>query len=1216
MEGTRIAHYNVLEKLGAGGMGAVYLAEDERLGRRVALKVLPPSMAEDDDRRSRFQREARAIAALNHPNIVTVFSVEEHDDVLFMTMERVEGTTLDRLWQGTPALADVLEVAVQVADALSAAHRRGIVHRDLKPSNIMVSPEGRVKVLDFGLAKFAKITGTDSLLASAPTQAETEAGMMLGTIQYMSPEQLQNKPVDPRSDLYSFGTMLYELAAGVHPFAAETLPEMIARMVREEPSPEPFQSGEKALLWPLLERCLVKDRTHRYPSSDELSDELRRLSERVTGTSRSLSSASKPNLVRRLFQTVLYVELEGDGNDRLEELESALRRAVSDHNGLAQSAPADLEEVGEQTRLATFDVPADAVRAALALVEVCRREGGAARVAIHLGDVVMIGGRLGGGGGDPTRTLRIAGRLTALALPNQILSSAAAFDPARREFLEREAEAASGSAAAGVGGHSGESSEDTQGRASAEPGQELAEDTRGGTGEARRGIEWRAHGAYLLPGSEDPFEVFEVGIAGLSPLEPPPDSGRGRRAVVPEEEEILGWRPAIGQEIPTRPGWELRAPLGSGGFGEVWLAEHRGLGTRRAFKFCFEAEQLRALKREVALFRLLQRSLGGRPDIARLLDWQIEDQPYFLESEYHGDGSLADWAKGDRSLDDIPLAKRLEIAARVADALAAAHSVGVLHKDVKPANILLAIEDGAPRVWLTDFGIGSLIEPEMDAEETRAGVTQALATTRSSSGSGTQAYMAPELLVGEPATIQSDLYSLGVVLFQLAVGDVQRALGHGWDRLIDDPELRDDIARCVDVDPSRRLASATELAERLRSLPERRAARLAAEREREESARLAAQRAEERRRRERRSFLAAVALALLALTGGALVWIQAERYREAVARSQEELLSQVLETNRAAAHWVARALERELWSATAAVERVASDRELRRMVAAQEWGGARDAPLQVLMQLRLEDYNGAGLFSMAFTDADGISRARAPFSENLYGRNFAYRDYFHGGNPEDAPIRSTYLSEPFVSRAQEGEAMVAVSTPVWPPGEGPESGSRPLGILLGTITLGHFADWIREIPEAVVGPKGADGMPALDVVLVNERGQLVVHPRNPLFDESRASGTPLPVWAPASEVPRGRSGAKPLADPLLEEPAEGQAMDGGYASGFARVSDDGWLVVVRALDLSKHPAQRLAGEVATMNRQFAIATVALIVGLLLVGGYLAAQLLSGRRAAG
>jgi serine/threonine protein kinase len=1194
MEGTRIAHYQVLEKLGAGGMGAVYLAEDERLGRRVALKVLPPSVAEDADRRARFQREARAIAALNHPNIVIVYSVEERDDLLFMTMERVEGVTLDRLWQGRrPTLAELLEVALQIADALAAAHRRGIVHRDLKPSNIMVTPEGRVKVLDFGLAKLAKVAGTESLLASAPTQAETEAGMMLGTLQYMAPEQLQNKPVDPRSDIYSLGTLLYELAAGVHPFAADSLPEMIARMVREEPAREPFAEGEMAALWPLLERCMVKDRARRYPSVEMLAEELRRLAEQLApGAARSASAVSAASAARRLFQTVLCAELAAADPDTIEDLEGALRRAVVDHGGVPQSPPADAEgpsdPLSEAVRIATFDVPADAVRAALSLARAASGTRGSVRVGIHLGDVVLVGGRLGGGA-EQARTLSVASRLSALALPNQILASVAASDPARRELLASSGERDS----------------------------------------VERKVEWLAHGAYQLPAIDDPLEVLEVGIAGSAPLSPPADSSRGRRVVAPGQEETLGWRPAIGQEIPTRPGWVLRRPLGSGGFGEVWLAEHAELGARRAFKFCFEAEQLQALKREVALFRLLQRTLGGRPDIARLLDWQMEQQPYFLESEFHGDGSLAEWSGGERSIGELPLATRLEIAAKVADALAAAHSVGVLHKDVKPANILLAIEDGHPRVWLTDFGIGALVEPETDPGEPRTAATEsaittarsgaittarsgAITTARSSAATGTRAYMAPELLVGEPASIQSDLYSLGVVLFQLVVGDLRRALGHGWERQIDDPELCSDIARCVDVDPARRLASAADLAERLRALESRRAARLAAERERDEAARLAQQRAAESRRRERRSFLAAVALALLALAGGALVWLQAGRYREAVGRSEEDLRAQVLETNRAAAHWVARALDRELWSATTAVERVASDPALRGLAADRQWDPTAGAPLQRLVQQRLDDYRGAGLFSIAYTDGEGFSRARAPYSEGLYGRNFAYRDYFHGGDPEDAPIRTTYLSEPFVSRAQEGQAVIAISTPVWAPGVTAGGEARPIGILLGTITLDHFRDWIREIPAAVVGPRGDAGMPALDVVLVNERGHLVVHPDNPLFAEGASPREALAEWPPAASVPAGLSGALPLPDPLITGEGAGEA----YPSGFARVSEGGWLVVVRALDLSEHPAQRLGREVASLNRRFAGATAALILALLLVGGYLVAQLLSGRRAAG
>ena len=201
-------------------MGDVYLAADTKLDRKVALKVLPPELAESDERRARFKREAKAIAALNHPNIVTIYSVEEADGVHFLTMELVQGQSLDRLIpEGGLEVERLLDIALPLADAVSAAHEQGIVHRDLKPGNVMLSDRGQVKVFDFGLARISKSKTPQTLDSDQSTDMATRSGVVLGTVPYMSPEQLQGKTVDRRSDIFSLGAVLYQMATGRAPFA-------------------------------------------------------------------------------------------------------------------------------------------------------------------------------------------------------------------------------------------------------------------------------------------------------------------------------------------------------------------------------------------------------------------------------------------------------------------------------------------------------------------------------------------------------------------------------------------------------------------------------------------------------------------------------------------------------------------------------------------------------------------------------------------------------------------------------------------------------------------------------------------------------------------------------------------------------------------------------------------------------------------------------------
>jgi len=279
--GTTLNHYKILSKIGSGGMGEVYLAEDSKLNRRVALKILPPDLAEKPERRERFEREAQAVAALNHPNIVTIHSVEEatgvegrEGAVHYLTMELVEGQTLDEAIPKKGLKLDrFFDIAIPVADAISAAHGKGIIHRDLKPANIMISEDGRVKVLDFGLARFDE--GPLETAATKASERLTGEGQILGTTAYMSPEQAEGKLADHRSDIFSFGVVLYEMATGERPFKGDTQISMITSILRDTPtSITEVRRTYPRHLGRIIGHSLEKDPGRRYQSAIDLRNDL------------------------------------------------------------------------------------------------------------------------------------------------------------------------------------------------------------------------------------------------------------------------------------------------------------------------------------------------------------------------------------------------------------------------------------------------------------------------------------------------------------------------------------------------------------------------------------------------------------------------------------------------------------------------------------------------------------------------------------------------------------------------------------------------------------------------------------------------------------------------------------------------------------------------------------------------------------------------------
>ncbi len=277
MIGSSFSHFKVTSKLGEGGMGEVWQAEDTKLGRNVALKVLPESLAGEPERLARFEREARVLASLSHANIAGIHGLEEANGQRFLVMELIDGETIaERVQRGPMAVEEAVRVARQIAEAVESAHEKGVIHRDLKPANVKITSGGQVKVLDFGLAKALApdpISGDgpaeDLSLSPTLTQAMTGIGVLLGTAGYMSPEQARGKPVDRRADIWAFGCVLYEMLTGQRLFTGETATDVIGAVVHKDPDLDELPPKVPARIRRLLERCLEKDPSRRLQSIGE-----------------------------------------------------------------------------------------------------------------------------------------------------------------------------------------------------------------------------------------------------------------------------------------------------------------------------------------------------------------------------------------------------------------------------------------------------------------------------------------------------------------------------------------------------------------------------------------------------------------------------------------------------------------------------------------------------------------------------------------------------------------------------------------------------------------------------------------------------------------------------------------------------------------------------------------------------------------------------------
>ncbi|MEY2429169.1 MAG: eukaryotic-like serine/threonine-protein kinase [Verrucomicrobiota bacterium] len=485
--------------------------------------------------------------------------------------------------------------------------------------------------------------------------------------------------------------------------------------------------------------------------------------------------------------SLLFTDIVGSTKLKQELGDSRAVKLLERHHALVRKVLSQFDG-GEEISTAgdsfflVFTRPSDAVKFSLLLQHQLRclseRTGHeiADRIGLHVGEVIIA---------EPSGQTQkdlfgiqvdTCSRVSALAQGKQILMTRFAFDSARQALK----------------------------------GEELS-----GIGP----LVWMNHGRYRLKGVEEPIELCAVGEQNSSAAATrPPSTEKGRRIENVGEEPVLGWRPAIEQQVPqTR--WMLERMLGEGGFGEVWLARHQVLGDRCVFKFCFRADHARSLKREVTLFQVMRERFGAHPRIVSVRDVYFDEPPYYLAMDYCESLDLRAWCEARGGAAQVPIAVRLEIVAQVADALQAAHDAGVIHRDVKPGNILVSGDGSSPsnvQIKLTDFGIGQVVSDEVLSGLSRGGFTQTMSSGGGNGLTGTYLYMAPELIAGRAASAASDVYALGVVLYQMLMGDFTAPVTMDWTEEIKETQIRKELARCFSGQPKHRFERIDQLAQNLR----------------------------------------------------------------------------------------------------------------------------------------------------------------------------------------------------------------------------------------------------------------------------------------------------------------------------------------------------------------------------------------------------------------
>lgn len=530
---------------------------------------------------------------------------------------------------------------------------------------------------------------------------------------------------------------------------------------------------------------------------------------------KSLNKESAFVVALLIEQLEIECVAEAEGYDAARTFQKELLDDLS--RQLTNSKDGKLIETFGNTHLVVFECPSEAVRFSLRFMSQRIPQAHSTngqlplKAALHMGEVT-VARELG-----KDDIIRIEGSLTTeasrilrIASPNQILLSRPVFDSARAAITAPDL-------------------------------RELGS------------VSFLDYGAYRIKGIESPLGLCEIGIKGAAPLTAPPESARAARYHSGDDEPVLGWRPALEQEIPTCIGWVLTERLGSGGFGEVWRASRKDGGATRIFKFCFLEERIRALRREVALLRILSERFGDLPNIVRVLGFQFEDGPYWICLEDTWSLDLLKWLEQQGGIEKVPAETRLAIIIQAAKTLQNAHESGVLHRDIKPSNVLIngiANDPSTITVQLTDFGVGKATEKALLDPSLLAGLTSTISVTDILPKYGTHLYTAPEILSGKDSTTRSDLYSLGIMFFQLMAGDFQRTIGSDWWTFIQDPLIAEDLAKCLATDPLSRYSGPGELAQSLESLQARRS-------------KIVKQAAEDRKRKRIRLWSAAAGIGFL-----------------------------------------------------------------------------------------------------------------------------------------------------------------------------------------------------------------------------------------------------------------------------------------------------------------------------------------------------------------